>query len=47
MTAFEAVTSRPLQIQIADHLARRIISGELPDGEIPESCYVRLSAPRN
>ena len=32
MTAFEAVTSRPLQIQIADHLARRIISGELPDG---------------
>lgn len=32
MTAFEAVTSRPLQLQIADHLARRIISGELPDG---------------
>ena len=32
MTAFEAVTSRPLQLQIADHLAQRIISGELPDG---------------
>ncbi|MDD3154265.1 MAG: GntR family transcriptional regulator [Victivallaceae bacterium] len=33
MTAFEANTALPLQQQIADHLARRIISGELADGE--------------
>ncbi len=31
MTAFEATRSVPLQQQIADHLARRIVTGELPD----------------
>jgi len=25
----------------------RLAAGELPEDEVPESCYVRLSAPRN
>ena len=31
MIAFKANTAAPLQEQIADHLAHRIVSGELPD----------------
>lgn len=31
MDTFKAETAIPLQMQIADHLAQRIISGELPD----------------
>ena len=36
-----------LEKKAATCMELRMAAGELPDGEIPESCYVRLSAPRN
>ena len=36
-----------LEKKAATCMELRMAAEELPDGEVPESCYVRLSAPRN
>ena len=36
-----------LEKKAATCMELRLAAGELPEDEVPESCYVRLSAPRN